>query len=124
MNLPRNISELVQQFDAEGEFFRAEFIPSGHINDTYAVELQTERRQVRRLLLQRINHRVFQRPDLLMLNVAAVTKHIRAKIVEAGGDPLRESMNIIPTIAGQDFLLFVQQGTGRKGPCSRRSLIR
>ena len=108
MNLPLNISELVQQFNVEGEFVCAEVIPSGHINDTYAVALWTEERQVRRLLLQRINHRVFKHPDLLMQNIAAVSKHIRVKISEAGGDPLRESMNIIPTVTGQDFILTPQ----------------
>ena len=38
-----------------------------------------------------------------MRNIKAVTLHLRQKIVEAGGDPKRETLNLIPTTKGGDF---------------------
>jgi Ser/Thr protein kinase RdoA (MazF antagonist) len=103
-----DFGNLVQQFDLDGEFVHAEEIPSGHINDTYAVSVSDRGGRLRRYLMQRINHRVFPHPARLMQNVAAVTRHLRQKIERAGGDPRRETMNIIPTIEGKDYHLTSQ----------------
>jgi thiamine kinase-like enzyme len=38
-----------------------------------------------------------------MNNIKAVTTHLRRKITAAGGDPSRETLNLIPTISGNSF---------------------
>ena len=38
-----------------------------------------------------------------MDNLAAVTGHLREKIIQAGGDPLRETINLIPTRDGRQL---------------------
>ena len=38
-----------------------------------------------------------------MENIALVTEHLRKKIVEAGGDPNRETLTVIPTVDGKSY---------------------
>jgi hypothetical protein len=58
---------------------------------------------VTRYVLQRINHNVFKRPEEVIKNIKSVTDHLRSKIVAAGGDPERETLNLISTVEGQLF---------------------
>jgi len=92
--------DIVQRFQFDGEFIGADGIYSGHINDTYAARFRQRDGSVRRYLLQRINHRVFRSPEQVMSNISAITSHTRKKILSAGGDPERESVNLVPTVAG------------------------
>ena len=95
------IEKVVAAFDVEGKV--VEYIPfgNGHINDTRLVTMDNGVQYV----LQRINKNVFKRPDLLMENYVGVTKFIRKKIEEMGGDPLRNVLNAMPTKDGKSFLL-------------------
>lgn len=97
---------LISNFDFIGEIIEV-ISPygEGHINDTIAVRTQDETGQVRRYIIQQINQNVFPRPDQVMENIAGVTAHLRKKIVAAGGDPARESLNVVPTKDGQLFYL-------------------
>ena len=96
-----SIENVVAAFDVEGKV--SEYIPfgNGHINDTRLVTMDNGVQYV----LQRINKNVFKRPDLLMENYVGVTKFIRKKIEEMGGDPLREVLNAIPTKEGKPFTI-------------------
>ena len=69
----------------------------GHINDTFVVWREDHSR---RFILQRINTDTFTDPVGLMENVCGVTRHLREKILAAGGDPARETLNVIPTLSG------------------------
>ena len=40
-----------------------------------------------------------------MENVCGVTRHLRAKILAEGGDPARETLNVIPTLSGSTCYL-------------------
>ena len=95
------IEKVVAAFDVEGKV--VEYIPfgNGHINDTRLVTMDNGVQYV----LQRINKNVFKRPDLLMENYVGVTKFIRKKIEEMGGDPLREVLNAIPAKDGKPFTI-------------------
>jgi len=95
---------LVRHFCFEGDFVRAEPIPSGHINDSYAALFRMPGGNSRRYLLQRINHTVFHSPEKLMANIAGITDHLRRKIVADGGDPLRETITLIPCMQGSSFV--------------------
>jgi Ser/Thr protein kinase RdoA (MazF antagonist) len=98
-----DLSAIARCFPFEGDYLRAERLPSGHINDTYALFFRQAGGSVRRYLLQRINHHVFRNPEKLMQNIQGITAHLRQKIVAAGGDPARETINLIPTLEGRAF---------------------
>jgi len=93
-------AEIVKHFRFEGDFLEAQPYGSGHINDTYLVRFREGDGTFQRYILQWINHTVFKHPEQLMQNIARVTAHLRKKIVADGGDPERETLNLIPTIDG------------------------
>lgn len=94
--------EIIRHFEMDGEFISGVPYGYGHINDTYALTFQSGR-TIRRYILQRINNKVFKNPEGLMGNIALVTAHLRRKIIQAGGDPLRETLTLIPARGGQNF---------------------
>lgn len=96
---------IISQFRFEGEFIRAEPYGSGHINDTYAAYFLKADGGTLRYILHRINHFVFKKPEELMANISAVTAHLRRKIIQAGGNPDRETLTLIPAQHGDDFIL-------------------
>lgn len=100
MNPP--FKHIVREFQFDGDFLSASSYGSGHIHDTYAALFQAGR-DTRRYILQRINQNVFRDPEGVMNNIRAVTAHLRRKIIAAGGDPQRETLNLIPTIDGNCY---------------------
>ena len=101
--MEHNFNEIVKHFTFEGNFVEANPYGFGHINDTFAAYFKKRDNQVHRYIIQRINHNVFKSPENLMHNIDGVTRHLRKKINLAGGDPDRETLNIISTIDGQSF---------------------
>lgn len=72
----------------------------GHINDTFAAwSLDKSKRYI----VQRINTDTFKNPEELMENISNVTSFLREKILKKGGDPERETLNVIPTKEGKVF---------------------
>ncbi|MBN1874056.1 MAG: aminoglycoside phosphotransferase family protein [Anaerolineae bacterium] len=96
-----NLSEIVKHFQLDGQFVDAKLYGFGHINDTYEVCLKNGADTMQHYVLQRINHHVFKDPEKVMHNVIAVIAHLRNKIIAEGGDPDRETLNIIPTANGK-----------------------
>jgi len=68
---------------------------NGHINDTFLVVAD------KRYIMQRMNTRIFTKPNELMENILGVTEHIRKK-AEAVGRPdvERASLVVVPTLEG------------------------
>lgn len=100
--LKHDLNEIVRHFVLEGRFLDAVPYGSGHINDTYASRFHFGNGVVR-YIHQRINHNVFREPEKLMENIERVTRYARERIVAAGGDPERETLNLIPTQEGKSF---------------------
>ena len=75
---------------------------NGHINDTYRVTLRGEP-QESAFILQKINARVFVRPDQVMENVLSVTDWIRRRLEERGEDAARGALTVIRTTDGQPY---------------------
>lgn len=99
-----NIPEIVAQFDIRARYLDACSWGSGHINDTYRVEVEQGGMKLF-YILQRINTGVFKDPDMLMENIERVTAHVRRKLAEIpGADFTRQGMNLIPTLDGKNFL--------------------
>ena len=84
-------------FDAYGMRVEAESYGNGHINDTYLVGFPGQ------YIIQRINKNIFHHPEEVMENIVGVTRFLRKKIIEEGGDPDRETINIIETRDGKSF---------------------
>ena len=95
------IESVISAFTVEGKVVDCIPFGNGHINDTRLVTMDTGVQYV----AQRINKNVFKRPDLLMENYVGVTKFIRRKIEEMGGDPLREVLNAIPAKDGKAYVI-------------------
>lgn len=92
----QDIAGVAGKFCFEGSLEAAAPFGLGHINDTYLVTYRQPDGTLRRYILQRINQFVFKNPAALMENIERVTRHLHDKIVAAGGDPLRETLNLVP----------------------------
>lgn len=104
LNMERISKEIVPKFAIEGTLTEAVPYGSGHINDTVRLTCALENGGQKRYILQRMNDGIFKNPVELMENVMNVTSFLRKKIVERGGDPERETMNVIRTVDGDNFL--------------------
>lgn len=98
-----NFKEVVKNFTFVGSFTEAQPYGFGHINDTFAAYFQKADGSLHRYILQRINHNVFKKPEELMKNIEGITRYLRKAVIEAGGDPERETLNLIPTIDGKSY---------------------
>ncbi len=98
-----NIEEMCGLFALEGDFINAGPYGDGHINDTYLV-ITTEKQYI----LQRINGDVFKNPAEVMDNIVAVTNYLREQITNAGGNPDRETLTVIPTKDGSYYYVSDQ----------------
>lgn len=102
--MKHNFQEVVRQFRFEGDFSSAMPYGEGHINDTYLAEFNSNG-STRRYILQRINQNVFVNPEGVMCNIEAVTKYLGQKIESLGGDPLRETLTLVPTVDGSCYVV-------------------
>ncbi len=94
MNTEKAI-EIFNHFAVDDEVVEIRTFGGGHINDTYLVTTANGQ-----YTLQRINDAVFTRPVQVMENILRVTQHLAAKIKAAGGNPLRETLNVVKTKDG------------------------
>lgn len=84
---------------------------NGHINDTFLVEKKVSPKEemgnqagetgTEKYILQRINHSIFKNPIELMENILMLTSHLKEKIGMEGGDPDRETLNVILSREGK-----------------------
>ena len=99
-----SVENIVYKFDIKGEII--DYVPfgNGHINETKLVTVDDNGTKVQ-YVLQRINKNVFKDPDKLMENYVGVTRFIRKKIEQMGGDPMREVINAIYTKDGKPYTI-------------------
>lgn len=105
--------EVILKFDYEGRVVAERPFGNGHINDTYLLEFQLENGEERKIILQRMNTSIFKEPVMVMENIMNVTAHLRKKIEENGGDPLRETLNVIPAKDGKAYVVDSEGGYWR-----------
>ena len=96
--------EAIESYQFAGELVDVRPYGSGHINDTYLVTLK-ENDSEKKVILQRMNKSIFTKPVELMENVLGVTSYLRERIIENGGDPERETLNVIPTAEGNAYFV-------------------
>ncbi len=100
MNNQKELYEIVSHFDIEGIVAAIEPMGAGFINDTLKVRTAGSSPDY---ILQRKNRNIFPDVPAMMENIVAVTGHIRRKVVEAGGDPAREVLNVVFTTDGLPY---------------------
>lgn len=89
--------EASEAFAAEGELVSCERYGSGHINDTFKMV------RSRPYILQRMNKDIFKDPVSLMRNIRGVTTFLRQEVIKHGGDPDRETLNLVDTKEGNHY---------------------
>lgn len=100
---PFNISEIIKRFHIPGEYIGFSPLHYGHINNTYVLQFKENNTKDKYHLLQQINVNVFKDPEKLMQNIVSVTKFLKDKIIQLGGNPDRETLNVYPTDDGKNF---------------------
>lgn len=115
--------EVMSAFQLGGTVINAKHYGSGHINDTYLVEIQKADQTKELAIIQSINTNVFTKPEQLMENILNVTSYLRERIIENGGNPDRETLNVILAKDGKPFFVdsegrywrsytFIEDATG------------
>lgn len=99
------IDEAIGNFRFEGILVEEHPYGSGHINDTFLLRFQIADMGSIRVILQRMNSEIFQNPEELMENILGVTSYLRERIIENGGDPDRETLNVIKAVDGKPFYI-------------------
>lgn len=97
--------EAIANFQFGGTLVDERPYGSGHINDTFLLTYEIAEMGQIKVILQRMNKDVFAKPVELMENITGVTSYLRKKIVENGGDPERETLNVIPAKDGKSYYL-------------------
>lgn len=105
------IQEAIEAFELEGKCVSYGLYGSGHINDTFLLKCGED--ADKKYILQRMNKEIFTKPDELMENVVNVTSYLRKIIIQNGGNPERETLNVVPTKSGGNYY------TDSQGECWR-----
>ncbi len=116
------IKGICNQFPLPGIWVGVAPYGAGHINDTYAVYYQLEDGKTKRYILQRINQRIFRDVEVLMNNITGVTDFLHGQIKAAGGDPWRETLNVLRTKTGQPYFTDEQKEAWRLYPFIENTL--
>lgn len=98
-------SEALVNFQLEGMVMSAIHYGSGHINDTFLMTLRKDDGSEGRVILQKMNESIFKKPVELMENILNVTSYLRKEIIARGGDPERETLNVINTKSGEPYFV-------------------
>lgn len=101
------VIEVSKHFQFQGDLTEIKRWGNGHINDTFLLVYQIGKMGRLKVILQCMNKNVFPKPIELMENVMGVTSFLYKKIEAAGGDPMRETLNVIP--AEDDLPYYVDE---------------
>ena len=109
MNAPENLHELTRilnMFNVAGHPVIVQPLGCGNVNDTYLAICRTVFAE-EQLVLQRINGNVFRSPENIMQNLRRLTAHVHPKLEYQAsmGDRIWQMPKIIPTRAGNDFIV-------------------
>lgn len=115
------LAEIGAHFQLDGTYVGCERYHGGHINDTYFATYAAPQGP-RRYVHQRINVAVFRDPIALTENIAAVTRHVREKLLASGaGDIDRRVLQLLPTRDGRDILVTAHGDYWRTYPFVERT---
>ncbi|MDR3057321.1 MAG: aminoglycoside phosphotransferase family protein, partial [Prevotella sp.] len=96
--MKETLAKIGKIFAFEGTIKEIRPLGEGLINDTFFVETEAGSPNY---ILQRKNKNIFKDIPAMMDNIYRVTNHLKGKIIEQGGDPLREALTVTPTLDGK-----------------------
>ncbi len=92
-----DIDEILNNFSFDGKYTGYSVSNNGHINNTFVLDFECDRGIETSYILQQINTAVFKNTDQLMQNIVTVSLYLRNMIIQSGGNPERENLNVIFT---------------------------
>lgn len=107
------LSDIVGSFAIPGHLLSAERLTTGHINDSWRVAVDGG--GGREYILQRLNSKVFTRPDLVMQNVARISARLNRQEAAVTGGAIRVP-ELIPTRSGAGWHVDAENGHWRLMP--------
>lgn len=110
--MEQQLKQILSSFKYDGEPYSCESYGNGHINSTYKVECKNGDKTTR-YILQRINNNIFPDTAALMENIENVTAFLKDKIRKRGGEVLRETLNLVPTVDGKNYYTDENGGNWR-----------
>ena len=112
-----DLREISALFDIRADFIDGMPYGSGHINDTYCASFDQAGMRPIRYILQRINTNVFKTPELLMENIARVTRHSLERLIGEGNpEARRRTLTCIPAVDGKPYAVDARGGYWRVYP--------
>lgn len=96
------MKQILSNFQISGEYVSSNPYGEGHINETYVAYFNNHD-NVYRVLVQKINHRIFTDIEGLMNNITYVTSYLSNKITESNSNPNKETLNVIKTIDNKNY---------------------
>lgn len=101
----KDIQNVISQFAIYGDFISYKPLGNGHINSTFCSTFNQGGTEVR-YTHQLINKKVFQRPDQVVANIAAVTDFLRQSYQKDGMEDIsRRTLTLVPCKDGKLFYL-------------------
>lgn len=103
------VSRIIRGFDIYGDLVSVMPYGTGHINNTYVSTFMQAGTAVR-YTHQRINRKVFLKPQEVMGNIASVTRHISGKLAAAHESDA--SSRVLTVVPARDGSLFLRDENG------------
>ena len=98
------ISQILAAYELPGTILDIARHGKGHINDTFCVSCRTPEGGTVQLILQGLSQAAFPHPEEVMENFVGITSYLRREILAEGGDPSRETLSLVRTRDGADFV--------------------
>ena len=102
--MEKELIELCNAFNVDGNFHSIEVINNGHINSTFLVRFEKDGK-IREYVLQKINKFVFKKPDEVMENITGVTNHIIQKLKKEHKSTAKKTLTFSFASDGNPFVV-------------------
>ncbi len=101
-----NLADIAKQFTIAGRLVTINPTGKGNVNDTYLAIFRTTFSE-ERVIVQRINKRVFNHPEWIMENMRVVTDHVHRRLEREAdqADRIWQLPRVIPARDGKDFVI-------------------
>lgn len=96
------MKRVLPQFQLPEEYQDITLFDNGHINQTYKVTYGTGEDK-ESYIVQGINSYVFKKPEEVMENIAEITRFMKQKLKERGGDYKRGVLDFLETTDGKNY---------------------
>jgi Ser/Thr protein kinase RdoA (MazF antagonist) len=98
-----NLAHVADKFQIAGRLVMITPTGNGNVNDTYLAIFRTTFSE-ERVIIQRINNRVFAHPEWIMENMRVLTEHVHRRLEQEAdtSDRVWQLPRVIPTKGGRD----------------------